>query len=150
MKTTMLILISCFFWTVGFGQSQGEKLAIEILKQENIAHENLTENERMAKAMDVLDIQKDRKEISEAQFQKNLGILITARQELHQRTIDERKAISESKKAQSKNSEKSSMYDLYRTRLKQKLKDGKMSQVEYDARIENVAKREKESKASGN
>jgi len=139
----MLILISCFFCSVAFGQITGEKLAIDLLDQAKISHDNMTNLMKVAKAMDILDIKKERKEISEAEFQRDLGVLIEARKQLHQLAVDQRREISEEKMAAKKKSKKSSVYDLYRERLKKKLDNGQLTQVEYDARMKNVAEREK-------
>ncbi len=143
MKTTLLVLFSFMIFGQAYTQAEAEILADQMLQSEKIDSKSLSAMQKINKAILLLDDQKEAKELSEDQFQQKMNVLINGREKLNQQMIDNRVKNAQAHKAERQNQNKKSIYQKQMAVLKRKLDAGQMSQVEYDARIENLKEREK-------
>jgi len=146
MKSVLYIFVGLLISSGVLAQSNADQLIQELLNQseDEIAQYSYTVN--LDRAIKVLDTQKDKGEIDETTFQKNLGVLMSAKKVNSDKMIADRRKQAEIARAQNPKDQAKggNMYDLMIIRLKDKLDAGKITQVEYDARLEELkSKKEK-------
>jgi uncharacterized membrane protein len=150
-KTTLFSLLALCFTVIGYSQSEAKLYMLELLEQENIAYQQDQGYANLDNAMKVLDARKEQGKITEAEFQKGLGRLMPYKQELRELTIAKKQAINDKNTkeyaAKKARGETTDMFDLAKDRLKAKLDAGKISQSQYDEKLESYNQRQAERKA---
>jgi len=152
-KSTFFTLLGVLLFSLGYSQSEAELYMLQLLEEEKIEKVD-SDFTNLDNAMKVLDARKADGSITETEFQSNLSKLMVLRSELREKSIQEKMALSEKNTkeylAKKERGETTDMFDLAKTRLKEKLEKGKISQSQYDDKLAYYNKRQAERKAEKN
>jgi len=123
---------------------EAEVYAVNILEEEGVMHKGYNIQTKINKAIGVLDERKEAATISEIDYQKGLNILIVSRDGMKERAKEARLAQMDNKPGQPGQIRKAKgegIYNLQVKRLKRKLDEGKLSQTQYDIKMEKLNER---------
>lgn len=150
-KTTFLTFLGLIFCGLSYSQSEAKIYMLQLLEEEGVEYVKDRNFTNLDNAMEILDIRKENGLISETEFQAGIGKLMPLRSEFRELAEQEKIAISEKNRkeyeAKKERGETTDMFDIAKSKLKDKLDRGDITKAVYDEKLAEYNKRQAERKA---